>query len=74
MRVCNLKMKTYKIAVIPGDGIGPEVVEIGLSVLKKVANAYEFEIITKEFPFGAKHFLSTGEVLTDESLARFASL
>ena len=62
-------MKTYRIAVIPGDGIGPEVVAIGLQVLEKVAAKHSFKLETKEFPFGGKHYLETGEALSDDSLA-----
>ena len=62
-------MKTYRIAVIPGDGIGPEVVAIGLQVLEKVAAKHSFRLETKEFPFGGKHYLETGEALSDDSLA-----
>ncbi len=61
-------MKTYKIAVIPGDGIGPEVIEIGLTALEKVAKTHGFAIESKAFPFGGEHYLATGETLSDESM------
>ena len=62
-------MKTHRIAVIPGDGIGPEVVDIGLEVLHKVADKYDFCIAAKHFPHGGNHYLKTGETLSAASLA-----
>jgi len=55
-----------KIAVIPGDGIGNETVPVALEVLRSLALPLEFE----EFPYGAEHYLATGEVLSDESLEK----
>ncbi|HAR64813.1 MAG TPA: 3-isopropylmalate dehydrogenase [Lentisphaeria bacterium] len=62
-------MNTYKMAVVPGDGIGPEVVAIGLEVLEQVRKTYGFGLELKTFPFGGEHYLATGEVLSDESVA-----
>ena len=64
-------MKTYNIAVIPGDGIGPEVVNEGLKVLNKLAGKYDFKINTKKFNFGGAHYLKTGEVLPDSAMQEF---
>jgi len=64
-------MKSYKIAVIPGDGTGPEVIREGLKVLKAVGKlegiSYEFE----NYPFGGEHYLKTKEVLPDSALKEF---
>lgn len=57
--------KTYKIAVIAGDGIGPEVVEQGLKVLDAVSGIIGFKYSTKNFPHGSEHFLATGELFPD---------
>ncbi|RLF60536.1 MAG: 3-isopropylmalate dehydrogenase [Thermoplasmata archaeon] len=54
----------YKIAVIPGDGIGPEVIREGIKVLE--ATGIKFKWI--EYPYGAEYYLKTGEVLPDEAL------
>ena len=45
-------MKTYKIAVLAGDGIGPEVMAVGLEVLDAAARHYGFEIVQEEFAVG----------------------
>ena len=59
-------MKTYRIAVIPGDGTGPEVIGEGLKVLKAAAKKFQFGLKTKVFPFGGQHYLKTGK-LVDEA-------
>lgn len=56
-----------RIAVIPGDGIGPEVVREGLRVLERAAALGGFSYETTVFPFGAEHYLATQEVLSDAS-------
>lgn len=60
-----------QIAVIPGDGIGPEVVTQAMRVLTAVVgdHACDFEY----FNLGAEHWLATGEVLNDDTLARLAT-
>ena len=63
-------MRTYRIAVIPGDGIGPEVVDVGLQILTRVATKHNFKLDLEHFPFGANHYLETGETLSDASLEK----
>ena len=58
----------YRIAVIAGDGIGPEVVEQGLRVLDSSSRQWGFELNLTRFPFGADHYLATGELLPDKTL------
>ena len=55
----------HKIAVIPGDGTGPEVVVEGLKALDAVAAKQGFKYETVEFDFGGDRYLQTGEVLPD---------
>jgi len=57
--------RNYEIAVIPGDGIGPEVVREGLRVLERVASIEGFQVSLTRYPFGAEHYLKTREVLPD---------
>src|SRR5437867_2740767 len=57
--------RTYEIAVIAGDGIGPEVVREGLRVLDRIASLEGFAARTTRYPFGAEHYLATKEVLPD---------
>jgi 3-isopropylmalate dehydrogenase len=59
--------RAYDIAVIPGDGIGPEVVREGLRVLERVAAIEGFAIRPTRFPFGAEHYLKTQEVFPDSA-------
>ncbi|RLI04282.1 3-isopropylmalate dehydrogenase, partial [Candidatus Bathyarchaeota archaeon] len=58
----------YKIAVIPGDGVGPEVIREGLKVLDAVGEVYNIKFDFKIYPFGGDHYLKTGEVLPDYAL------
>ena len=58
----------YKIAVIGGDGTGPEVVREGLKVLKAVSEMDKFKYETVEFDFGGERYLRTGETLPDGAL------
>ena len=59
-----------RIAVIPGDGIGPEVTREALRVLDVVSQMNSISLDLEEFPLGAAHHLETGEVLSDETIAR----
>lgn len=58
----------YKIALIPGDGVGPEVIAEGVKVLRRVAEVTEIEYEFIEYDLGGKRFLKTGEVLPDSIL------
>lgn len=59
--------KTHTIAVIGGDGIGPEVVREGLRVLERVAALEGFQVALTRYPFGAEHYLKTQEVMPDSA-------
>ena len=63
-------MKT--IAVIPGDGIGEEVVREGLKVLETVAAVTGFKYQLETYPYGAEHFLKTAETFPDSALRAMA--
>ncbi|WP_405722725.1 3-isopropylmalate dehydrogenase [Streptomyces sp. NBC_01537] len=60
--------RSLSLAVIPGDGIGQEVVAEGLKVLSAVL-PQDVKLETQEFDFGAKRYHATGETLTDADLA-----
>ena len=58
----------YKIAVVPGDGTGPEVVVEGLKALDAVAKKVGFKYETNEFDFGGDRYLRTNEVLPETAV------
>ncbi len=58
-----------RIALIPGDGIGPDVLREARRVLDAVAAAGLAELSFEEFPHGAEHFLATGETLSEPTFA-----
>ncbi len=59
--------KTYNIAVLPGDGTGPEVVREGIKVLKAVEARQNFSLNFTEYDFGGDRYLRTGEVLPESA-------
>lgn len=60
--------RTIDLAVIPGDGIGPEVVAEGLKVLEAVLEGTDVQVATTQYDLGAARWHRTGETLTDEDL------
>ncbi|MFC7392133.1 tartrate dehydrogenase [Scopulibacillus cellulosilyticus] len=61
--------KTYHIAVIPGDGIGPEVINEGVKVLKKVAELDgRFEFKFAYFPWGCEYYSKHGKMMDDDGI------
>jgi 3-isopropylmalate dehydrogenase len=65
-------MKNINLAVIGGDGIGPEVVAQGLRVLDKVAAKHNVTFTKTDYDLGAGYWHRTGEVLPDSVLAELA--
>ncbi len=62
-------MNTYKIAVIPGDGVGPEVLTEGMKVLKRVAELDgTFQIEDTWFPWGCEYYLETGRMMPEDGI------
>jgi len=60
--------KTYKIAVMPGDGTGPEVVREGVKVLDAAAAKYGFKLDKTDYDFGGERYQRTGEILPDTAI------
>nr|HQH12344.1 3-isopropylmalate dehydrogenase [Candidatus Sumerlaeota bacterium] len=57
--------KTYKIAVIGGDGTGPEVVAEGIKVLKAASAKFGFVLNLKDYDYGGERYKRTGEILPE---------
>ncbi len=69
--------KTYKIAVIPGDGTGPEVTREAVKAVNAAADKFGFKLDMTEFDFGGERYMKTGETLPDsavEDLRKFDSI
>ena len=60
--------KSYRIAVIPGDGTGPEVVAEGLKVLKAASAKFGFTLDFTHYDLGGERYKRTGEIMSDETL------
>jgi len=65
-------MKTYKVGVIGGDGIGPEVAAEAVKVLKRAQDGFALELV--DYPFGADHYLKTQEFVSDRAFAEIKTL
>ena len=63
-------MKTHKIAVIAGDGIGQEVIPSGIEVLKIAASQGGFGLEFTEFPWGCEFYLRTGRMMDTDAVAK----
>ncbi|MDR1298042.1 MAG: isocitrate/isopropylmalate dehydrogenase family protein [Deltaproteobacteria bacterium] len=63
----------YDIAVIPGDGIGPEVTGQALKVMEAAGRRFGFGLRCNVLPYGASHYLATGEILPASALAEIGS-
>lgn len=64
---------TYDIAVMPGDGIGPEVIREGVKVLEAAEDSVEgFSVDLEEFPYGADYYLERDELMPEEGLERLS--
>ena len=64
----------YNLALIPGDGIGPEIIREGKKVIEAASKIYGIEMNWIEYPFGAEHYLKTGELLPDSALKEIQDL
>ena len=66
--------KTYRIGVIGGDGIGPEVVREALETLDLVAQASNFRYERIEYPWSSQHYLDTGELMPERMVDEYRTL
>ena len=60
--------RTHRIAVIAGDGVGIEVVEAGLHVLRAAAERHGFTLATDELPWGSAHYRETGAMMPADAI------
>jgi tartrate dehydrogenase/decarboxylase / D-malate dehydrogenase len=69
--------REYRIAVVPGDGIGHEIVPAGVRVLQAAADRFGFGLSLTEFPYGAGHYKDTGVFMppdAPETLKQFDAI
>src|SRR5437762_4028386 len=62
-----MSSKRHKIAVIPGDGIGQEVITAALSVLEPVASRFGFSLKFTEFPWGCAYYTKHGRMMAEDA-------
>lgn len=62
-------MKSYDIAVIAGDGTGPEVIAEGIKALKTAEGKFGFKLNLTYFDFGGERYLKTGEALPENAVS-----
>jgi tartrate dehydrogenase/decarboxylase/D-malate dehydrogenase len=61
-------MRRYHVAVIPGDGVGPEVIAQGCRVLERVGSLYGFRLALDELPWGSAYHRRHGRMMPDDAL------
>lgn len=61
-------MRSYSIAVVPGDGIGLEVTRSALFILDQVAETFSFKLDFEEFPWGSEFYVSNGVMMPQDGL------
>ncbi len=61
-------MTQYKAPVLPGDGIGPEIIAEGRKVIDAAGERFGFDVEWIEYPHGADHYLETGELISEDTL------
>jgi 3-isopropylmalate dehydrogenase len=61
-------MKSYNVALMPGDGTGPEVLAEGVKVLDAVSSAYGFKLNYENYDFGGERYMRTGECLPNSAI------
>ncbi|WP_321419886.1 isocitrate/isopropylmalate dehydrogenase family protein [uncultured Methanomethylovorans sp.] len=66
-------MTQYKIPVIPGDGIGPEIIAEGRKVIEAAGEKFGFDVEWTEYPMGADHYLQTGELISLDTLKELSN-
>jgi 3-isopropylmalate dehydrogenase len=66
--------KTYKLAIIPGDGTGPEVIAEGLKALQAAGKKFGLTYDTVTYDLGGARYLRTGELVPDSVLAELAGV
>ena len=59
---------SYRIALIPGDGIGREVVPEGVRALKALSGRFTFAVDFNVFPYSCEHYLQTGRMMPEDGL------
>ncbi|MCP4629654.1 MAG: tartrate dehydrogenase [bacterium] len=63
----------YKIALIPGDGIGKEVVPQAVRVMDALSGQFGFELSYSEFPYSCEYYLKTGTMMPEDGIDRLQS-
>jgi tartrate dehydrogenase/decarboxylase/D-malate dehydrogenase len=63
-------MKTFRIAVIPGDGIGKEVVPEGIRVLEAAGERFGFQFVWQHFDWSCETYLKTGRMMPEDGIAQ----
>jgi len=66
-------MKTYHVAVIPGDGIGKEVVPEGIAVLEAAAKRFGFAFDWRHFDWSCERYVKTGRMMPEDGIAQLKS-
>jgi 3-isopropylmalate dehydrogenase len=67
-------VKTYNVALMPGDGTGPEVLEEGVKVAQAAADVEGFSLEMTSYDFGGERYKKTGDILPDSAIDEFRQM
>ena len=67
-------MKTYRVAVIAGDGIGKEVIPVGIRVLDAAGGRFGFRLDWNPFPWGSEYYFQNGSMMPADGLRSAGSV
>ncbi len=73
MNKSSTNPRQYRIAVVPGDGIGEEIVPPAIELAEVLGQVYGFTLTKQSFPFGAGHYLRTGAFMPEGALEELAT-
>ena len=63
-----MSKRNYNIAVIPGDGIGQEVIPVGQRAIEAAATRFDFSVTWKDYDWSCKRYADTGQMMPDEGI------
>lgn len=65
-------MNTYTVAVIPGDGVGAEVTQAALNVVKMAADKFDFKVVFSHYNWGCEYYIKHGNMMPEDGIEQLS--